>query len=196
MARPSLQACRCWAEIGAARPLRRFSSVPRSLKPAPRKGPSSRSAIQWCQAASTCRGVSAEPCRARSSPEKIAYSVSSVPAGVSVTYPVMRPQRARISDGFMFSAGAPSASPTASPSSAPRARSRRPTASPGAGTEGTQAIEAMTVPLHRGVPEGLRDPLRICPHQVVRRSLARLSVTRSTSVRRSLRMSEGRRKPR
>ena len=67
--------------MGAARPRRRFSRVPRSLKPAPRNGPSSRSAIHWCQAASTCATVSAEPCRASSRPEKIAYSVSSVPAG-------------------------------------------------------------------------------------------------------------------
>ncbi|CAM5477366.1 hypothetical protein SCALM49S_08772 [Streptomyces californicus] len=42
MARPSLQACRCCAEIGAARPRRRFSRVPRSLNPAPRNGPSSQ----------------------------------------------------------------------------------------------------------------------------------------------------------
>ncbi|SCD72025.1 hypothetical protein GA0115245_128327 [Streptomyces sp. di188] len=81
IASPSLQAWRCWAEMGAARPRRRFSRVPRSLKPAPRKGPSARSAIHSCQAASTCAGVSAESWRAASRPEKIAYSVSSVPAG-------------------------------------------------------------------------------------------------------------------
>ncbi|RPK72100.1 hypothetical protein EES42_12555 [Streptomyces sp. ADI95-17] len=125
IARPSLQACRCWAEIGAASPRRRFSSVPRSLNPAPRNGPSSRSAIHRCQARSTCVTVSAEPCRASSSPEKIAYSVSSVPAGSSLTKPSIRPQRRRISEGRRFSAGAPSASPTASPSSEPRARSAR-----------------------------------------------------------------------
>ncbi|CAM5315836.1 hypothetical protein SVIOM342S_04323 [Streptomyces violaceorubidus] len=79
MASPSLQACRCWAEIGAARPRRRFSRVPRSLKPAPRNGPSSRSAIHSCQAVSTWAWVSAAPWRASSRPEKIAYSVSSVP---------------------------------------------------------------------------------------------------------------------
>ncbi len=125
MARPSLQACRCCAEIGAARPRRRFSRVPRSLNPAPRNGPSSRSAIQWCHARSTSETSSAEPCRASSNPEKIAYSVSSVPAGSSLTNPSIRPQRRRISEGRRFSAGAPSASPTASPSSAPLARSRR-----------------------------------------------------------------------
>ncbi|CAM5726387.1 hypothetical protein SANTM175S_04087 [Streptomyces antimycoticus] len=123
MASPSLQACRCWAEMGAARPRRRFSSVPRSLKPAPRNGPSSRSAIHSCQALSTWAGVRAEPCRASSSPEKIVYSVSSVPDGVSATKPSIRPQRSRICDGFRFSAGAPRASPTARPSRAPRARS-------------------------------------------------------------------------
>lgn len=125
IASPSLQACRCWAVIGAVRPRRRFSSVPRSLNPAPRNGPSSRSAIHRCQAASTRAVVSPEPYRASSSPEKIAYSVSSVPAGCSATYPVMRPQRRRISEGLRFSAGAPSASPTASPSRAPRPRARR-----------------------------------------------------------------------
>ncbi len=135
IASPSLQACRCWAEMGAARPRRRFSRVPRSLKPAPRNGPSSRSAIHWCQAASTWATVSAEPCAASSSPEKMAYSVSSVPAGSSSTYPSMRPQRRRICEGFMFSAGAPSASPTASPSIAPRARSR--TEPPAVGTAGS-----------------------------------------------------------
>lgn len=99
--------------------------MPRSENPAPRNGPSSRSAIQWCQARSTWETVRAEPWRASSSPEKIAYSVSSVPAGSSDTKPSMRPHFARISDGFMFSAGAPSASPTASPRRAPLARSRR-----------------------------------------------------------------------
>ncbi len=123
IARPSLHACRCCAEIGAARPRRRFSSVPRSLNPAPRNGPSSRSAIHSCHADSTWPTVSAEPCSASSRPEKIAYSVSSVPAGSSDTKPSMRPHRSLIWDGFMFSAGAPRASPTASPSSAPLARS-------------------------------------------------------------------------
>ncbi len=123
--------------------------MPRSLKPAPRKGPSARSAIHSCQAASTWAGVRAEPWRARRRPEKIAYSVSSVPAGLSATNPVMRPQRARISEGFMFSAGAPSASPTARPSSAPRARSRSSAAFPGAGTEGMQAMDGM-----RGLSSG------------------------------------------
>lgn len=92
-------------------------------EPGPRNGPSSRSAIQWCQARSTWETSSAEPCRASSSPEKMAYSVSSVPAGSSLTKPSIRPQRRRISEGRRFSAGAPSASPTASPSSAPLARS-------------------------------------------------------------------------
>jgi hypothetical protein len=116
--------------MGAARPRRRFSSVPRSLKPAPRNGPSSKSASQWCHAASASATVRSEPCRASSSPEKIAYSVSSVPAGSSATKPSMRPHLRRISEGSMFSAGAPSASPTARPSSAPRARSHP---DPGAG---------------------------------------------------------------
>lgn len=92
-------------------------------EPGPRNGPSSRSAIQWCHARSTWETSSAEPCRASSSPEKMAYSVSSVPAGSSLTNPSIRPQRRRISEGRRFSAGAPSASPTASPSSAPLARS-------------------------------------------------------------------------
>ena len=162
MARPSLQACRCWAEMGAARPRRRFSSVPRSLKPAPRNGPSSRSAIQWCQAASTWAAVSAEPCRASSRPEKIAYSVSSVPAGSSVTKPVdAAPACADLGRLHVLGGGAQRVTDREA-----QQRAARPFAEtggvPGGRDRGNAGNRCHDGPLHRGVPEGL-SPLRICP---------------------------------
>ena len=181
MARPSLQACRCWAEMGAARPRRRFSRVPRSLKP----GAPERALVavrdplvpgRLDMGGGEGRAVPGEE---QPGEDRV---LGVVRAGRVVGH-VARdaaPAGADLGGLHVLRGG---------PEGVPDGQAEQRAAGPlaefggvlGAGTEGMQAIDAIRGLSSRGLRAGRGALCGCVPPEAVRQSLGRLSITRSTS---------------
>ncbi|CAM5722333.1 hypothetical protein STENM223S_03444 [Streptomyces tendae] len=167
IASPSLQACRCWAEMGRGQTTAQVLQRAALAEPGAAEGAFGAVRDPLVPGRLDVRGGErgAVPGGQQAGEDRV-LGVVRAGRGV-VPSPVMRPHFARISEGFMFSAGAPIASPTAA-----EQRARGPGGAPG--RPRARAPRGWAVDAIRGSPQARpvgRGPLRNCPRCRVRRSL-------------------------